>query len=266
MVFESEGALNYLHVFVVCPPQLAIRPHYRSSLQVPDNMSEKLAYFLGVLLGDGSVGSERRPTIYLVGDLVEERGYYDHVLIPLIRGLFKVSPYSYVRKGKSAYALHFKSRRFVEYLVSELDFPSGDVQKYLPSSVMSFPEGIRLAFIRGLFDSDGSMVFSRKTYTAYKYPTIEIKTVSHRLGLSVKQILTTAGFRSGLNRSAESWIVRTNGEQMLELWMNKIGSRNIKHLTKYLVWKKAGFCPPKTTVLGRMRILKTWDFSSVVKT
>jgi intein/homing endonuclease len=117
--------------------------------------------------------------------------------------------------------------------------------------VTSSPERIGLAFIRGLFDSDGSMVFSRKTYRAYKYPTIEIKTVSYRLGLSVKQVLLTAGFRSSLNRSAESWVVRTNGEKMLELWMNKIGSRNVKHLTKYLVWKKAGFCPPKTTVLGR---------------
>jgi hypothetical protein len=224
-------------------------------------MSEKLAYFLGVLLGDGSVGSEQRPTIYLVGDLVEERGFYDYVLIPLIRRLFKISPYSYVRKGKSAYAVHFKSRRLVEYLVSELDFPVGEVRKYLPSSIMSFPEGIRLAFIRGLFDSDGSMVFSRKTYGAYKYPTIEIKTVSYRLGLSVKQVLVTAGFRTSLNRSAESWVVRTNGKKMLELWMNKIGSRNVKHLTKYLVWKKAGFCPPKTTVLGRMRILKNWGLT-----
>jgi len=62
-------------------------------------MSEKFAYFLGVLLGDGSTGSTRRPSIYLVGDLVEERGYYDYVLIPLIRVLFKISPYSYVRKG-----------------------------------------------------------------------------------------------------------------------------------------------------------------------
>jgi hypothetical protein len=229
-------------------------------------MSEKFAYFLGMLLGDGSVGSERRPTIYLVGDLVEERGFYDYVLIPLIRRLFKISPYSYVRKGKSAYVIRFKSKRLVQYLVSELDFPSGDVQKYLPSFVMSFPEGIRLAFIRGLFDSDGSVVFSRKTSGAYQYPTIEIKTESYSLGLSVKQILVTAGFRSSLNRSAESWIVRTNGKKMLELRMNKIGSRNIKHLTKYLVWKKAGFCPPKTTVLGRMRILKSWDFSSVVKT
>jgi len=219
-------------------------------------MSEKFAYFLGVLLGDGSIGSVRRPTIYLVGDLIEERGFYDFFLIPLMRSLFNVNPYVYVRKGKSAYAVHFKSRKLVEYLVSELDFPSGEVQKYLPKSVASFPSKVRLAFIRGLFDADGSMVFSRKTYPLNQYPTIEIKTVSYQLGLSVKQLLVAEGFRASLNRSAESWIVRINGSKMLELWMTKIGSRNIKHLTKYLVWKKKGFCPPGTTVAERMDVLR----------
>ena len=229
-------------------------------------MSEKFAYFLGLLLGDGSVGSIGRPSIYLIGDLVEERGFYDYYLIPLIRNLFKISLYSYVRKGKSAYAIHFKSRRLVEYLVSQLDFPSEGVQKYLPRPVTSFPEGIKLAFIRGLFDADGSIVFSRKTYQAYKYPTVEIKTVSHRLGISIRQILIAAGFRSSLNKSAESWIVRVNGEEMLELWMSKIGSRNVKHLTKYLVWNKKGACPPKTKVRQRMNMLKNWNFSTVTKT
>jgi hypothetical protein len=229
-------------------------------------MTEKFAYFLGVLLGDGSVGSVKLPTIYLVGDLNEERGFYDYVLVPLITKLFKITPYSYVRRGKSAYAIHFKSKRLVEYLVSELDFPNGGAQKYLPVCITSFPERIILAFIRGLFDADGSMVFSRKTYRTNQYPTIEIKTVSQGLGLSVRQVLAVCGFRSSLNHSAESWVVRINGSKMLELWMNKVGSRNIKHLTKYLVWKKEGFCPPKTTVLERMQILTNWDFSSATKT
>lgn len=228
-------------------------------------MSEKFAYFLGVLLGDGSVGSARRPSIYLVGDLVEERGYYDNLLIPLIRILFEIRPYSYVRKGKSAYAIHFKSKRLVEYLVAELDFPTGGVRKWLPQPVVSFPERIRLAFIRGLFDADGSIIFSRKTYREYEYPTIEIKTASRRLGVSVRELLLSSGFRTSLNKSAESWVVRINGKVMLERWMERVGSRNIKHLSKYLVWKKDSFCHPNTTVRERMNIIRDWDISSIVK-
>ena len=110
------------------------------------------------------------------------------------------------------------------------------------------------------------MVFSRKTYREYKYPTIEIKTVSRRLGVSVRELLRTSGFGAFLNKSAESWVVRINGKEMLELWMKKVGSRNIKHLTKYLVWKKSSICPPKTTVQERMSILRDWNLSETMKT
>jgi hypothetical protein len=63
------------------------------------------------------------------------------------------------------------------------------------------------------------------------------------------------GFRAAINRSAESLVVRLNGILMLEKWMNEIGSRNAKHLTKYLVWKKEGFCPSNTTLEVRLRTL-----------
>jgi hypothetical protein len=230
-------------------------PHYRSKLQIPSTVSDKFAYFLGVLLGDGSVGTPERPTIYIVGNLVDERGFYDHMLIPLITELFSIHPYRYVRKGKNAYAVHFKSRRLVEYLVSEVGFPGSQGPKFLPSTIRSLGDHGKCSFIRGLFDSDGSLIFSKKTYQRSQYPTIEIKTVSHHLGRSVKDLLVAIGFRAALNRSAESWVVRLNGLTMLEMWMNKIGSRNVKHLTKYLVWKKDGFCPPETTTPMRLKLL-----------
>lgn len=39
-------------------------------------------------------------------------------------------------------------------------------------------------------------------------------------------------------------------------WFDIIGSKNPKHLTKYLVWKKFGFCPPRTSVKERNKFLK----------
>jgi LAGLIDADG-like domain len=159
-----------------------------------------------------------------------------------------------------------KSKRLVEYPVSQLDFPSGHMRKYLTRPVASFPERIRLAFVRGLFDADGSIAFSRKTYREHKYPTIEIKAASRRLSVGIRNLLTDAGFRSSLNRSAENWTMRINGKAMLERWMERVGSRNIRHLTKYLVWKKDCVCPPNTTVSERMNMIGDWDVSSMMKT
>jgi hypothetical protein len=208
-----------------------------------------------MVIGDGSVGTLDRPTIYMVGHSVDERSFYDSIIIPLIEKLFGVRPYSYTRKGKQAYALHFKSRRLVEYLVEEIGFPNKKEPKRVPLTIASAIEPIVLAFIRGLFDSDGSLIFSKKTYRNYQYPSIEIKSVSRKLAYSTTRLLSTLGFRASLGRSAESWVVRINGCEMLEMWMTRIGSWNIKHLTKYLLWKKQGFCIPKTTVPSRLTML-----------
>ena len=41
----------------------------------------------------------------------------------------------------------------------------------------------------------------------------------------------------------------------LEYWMKSIGFNSRKHLTKYLIWKKSGFCPPYTSLPQREQIL-----------
>ena len=132
--------------------------------QPPDSFEylKQIRLLLGMLLGDGSVGSPERPTIYMVGHLVDERGFYDYLVIPLIVELFPVRPYSYVRNGKNAYAVHFKSRRLIEYLVSEIGSPSSQGLKFLPKVVHSLPDSGKCSFIRGLFDSDGTLVFSKR--------------------------------------------------------------------------------------------------------
>ena len=38
--------------------------------------------------------------------------------------------------------------------------------------------------------------------------------------------------------------------------MKLVGFSNPKHITKIKVWEKLGYCPPKTTYLERLKILK----------
>jgi len=38
--------------------------------------------------------------------------------------------------------------------------------------------------------------------------------------------------------------------------MEKIGFNSTKHLTKYEVWKKFGYCPPNTNIRQRKQILE----------
>ena len=218
-------------------------------------MTTRFAYFLGVLLGDGSLGGLLRPTVYLVGHLIDERDYYDRVIIPLMAGLFNVSPYSYVRKGQQAYATHFKSKRVVEFLASTLGFPTHGSAKFIPVALLRGSGGVIKALICGLFDSDGCLVFSKKHREIYSYPTIEIKNVSKSMILEIVGILRELGFRASMRKSAESWVAAVNGDVQVDQWMKRIGSRNIKHLSKYLLWKRQGSVQPHTHTPQRLELL-----------
>ena len=47
------------------------------------------------------------------------------------------------------------------------------------------------------------------------------------------------------------WIIVISGPERLEKWMELIGTKNPVKLSRYLVWKKFGFCPPHTTLRQR---------------
>jgi len=51
------------------------------------------------------------------------------------------------------------------------------------------------------------------------------------------------------------YYISISGVDGLEKWMNLIGIKNPVKLSRYLVWKKFGFCPPHTTLQQRKDIL-----------
>jgi len=86
-------------------------------------IDERFAYFLGFLLGDGCLGRLSDPYLKLVGDLVDERDYYDRFLVPLILGLFGIGVRPRIRKGQQAYEIAFARKQLIEYLVSKIGLP-----------------------------------------------------------------------------------------------------------------------------------------------
>jgi intein/homing endonuclease len=218
-------------------------------------LNESFAYFLGFLLGDGGVGPNSKPVLYLVGDLDDERDYYDRVLIPLISRLFGITCRPHIKKGQRAYTVMFYSRKVLEHLRTAVGFPGHGVAKFIPEIIRKGSENIRRAFLCGLFDADGSIIFSLKSYGSYCYPTIEIKSVDRAIVDVAREMLVELGFRASVRKSAESWVVAMNGEDQLVMWMKLIGSHNIKHLSKYLLWKERGTCPPYTKVPERLSSL-----------
>lgn len=49
--------------------------------------------------------------------------------------------------------------------------------------------------------------------------------------------------------------IYVSGKDNLDRWIKTIGFSNPVHLTKFQIWDKFGFCPPKTTLRERLKIL-----------
>ena len=55
----------------------------------------------------------------------------------------------------------------------------------------------------------------------------------------------------------DSYQIDIYGKENLEKWLYNIGFSNTKHLTKIEIWRKLGYCPPRTTYKERFVILNS---------
>lgn len=220
-------------------------------------LTTTFAYFLGYLLGDGCTSISGHPTVSISCHSIDEDDLARRVIVPLITRLFGIRPSLFKKRNQNAYCISFGSKQVVTYLTDVVGFPLGQFPKVVPRLISSSRMRIKVAFVRGLFDADGSIILSKKTYQNPVYPSIELKSVDRNILQWVMGVLKEQGFRVSQGRSAESWVLRVNGSDMLVRWMRKIGSGNLKHISKYQVWQKYGYCPPNTNVPQRLDLLRT---------
>jgi len=94
--------------------------------------------------------------------------------------------------------------------------------------------------IRGLFETDGCLYFSRIYPGAmHTYPRLEIKTNSRVLVEQLVQILKSQAFvvHSRTSKSDSTVAVYLSGQAMLNKWANEIGFSSQKNKTKHALWK-----------------------------
>lgn len=235
------------------------------------------AELVGLSFGDGGLTYRKntnRVKFQLKGDMREEKeNYINHiaplfnkeVMIPLFRR--KVGFVFSIKKN--CYGISVESVK-IEKPLNYLGIPSGVKKElFIPKWILSNKEYM-YRFLRGYFDTDGSIScqrnYSIKNNKHHTQIRISFASISKNLIEEIAKFLIAEGFKlqtdSRLPKSTDGFTrqkfyrLKLCGGIQIGKWFNKIGSKSQKHLTKYLIWKKFGFCPPKTTLEDRKRILK----------
>src|SRR3989344_2218957 len=221
---------------------------------------------IGVIIGDGSILYGYRNEHYrmeISGNAEEDQSYFLR-LQKIIKNNFnkdvKIIERNH-KKGKSL-SLYINNREFVKILVKKFQIMSSPktFTIKIPNKFLNWK--LSKHIIRGIFESDGSLYFSRSKITTKlkTYPRIEIKTCSKNLVNQLVELLKNNNFKVQTlsSKSDKCTKVYLSGENMLEKWVKEIGFSSKKNITKYLLWKKLGYYIPKSTLKERESLLKSF--------
>ncbi len=237
--------------------------------------SNEFAEFLGWHLGDGCISlSKSRYQYFLTGDLKEEQEFYNEIVLPNFNKLFnhiltkKVLLKKYASIGVCG--IFVFDKKLIHLLTNKLDISYGKkINNFIPKYIKTRKQKIH--FIRGLFDTDGSIYFCKSNYKTKKpnlhnifhyKPKIKVATISKQLIRDVYNLLVSLGYSPRFTKPAKQrptesimYGVVIDIKKDIQKYLKEIGFKNTKHKTKVEIAKIFGFCPPFTKINQRKEIL-----------
>jgi len=227
----------------------------KRKIGLPKKITTDLAYLCGVFAGDGSLNYRKNKNEYslkCVGNPLDEKSFYHKIIYPKFKKTFGVSLKIKEQDLQTTYGFVLYSKEIYSYLTSTIGLPSG--VKYgslhIPAAFHSRKE-LTIAFIKGVFDTDGCVSFKRRYTSIPYYPVISLASKSRAFVQEIAHFLRDFGLKPVLlldyrindSRMLNGFtIINTielNGEDNLKTWIHTIGFNSPKHLKKIRkYWKK----------------------------
>lgn len=208
----------------------------RRGIKIP-LASEKLAEETGIHIGDGYMIYQKNGySLVYAGNL-----FKDKVHMQFLRSLLK-DPYNIdsnvkeIRQHSLIYIRIF-SKAICTFKNSILKMPFGE--KYesidIPKVFQSNPP-LAKACIRGIFDTDGGVVFQKQE--KYCYPAVILVTKSKFLASTLMRLLKDFGFKPyvGFDNKTSCSKIWIKGNVQFQKWFEVIGSNNERNIKKYQSW------------------------------
>jgi len=191
--------------------------------------------------------------IIITGSL-EDKHYYERVVIPLFCEEFRVAPGLKKSKNKNSYYLRLENKTVFNAFLS-LGLKRGNkINAKVPLSIMTDLNLIP-HFLRGLFDTAGCLKFSKQARKYNYYPRIrfclKIGPLFRNLGILLNKL--NFNYCEFKDKRYDTAYYEISGKKNVDKWIKLIGMNNPVHKTKYLFWKKFGKHIPKFSLKQRLK-------------
>ncbi|MDP2703757.1 MAG: LAGLIDADG family homing endonuclease [bacterium] len=205
----------------------------RKSFHRP-RQSEKLAEFFGIMMGDG--GMTRYQAVITLH--YKDDAEYIKFVVELIKRLFHISPsvyhWSHDKTKKSVKQIVVSRSGLVQHLHS-LGLVIGNKvkQRFDAPFWIQKKKSFRIACVRGLFDTDGSVFIHRYQVGGkyYAYKKLAFTSASRPLANFFYNVLKEHGLHPRLARGGRDiWL---DSEINVKKYFHLVSSHNSKHLKRY---------------------------------
>lgn len=208
----------------------------KKGIGLPTLLTPSLAEEIGIHLGDGFLSSKRYE-YRLKGHKIDEKWYYIDYLKYLYKRLYNLDVN--IKDYSDTIGFEVSSLALWEFKVKVLGIKPGRKDNLVvPEIIKVNDEEILCAFLRGFFDTDGSIAFLYKSGKGNYYPCITITQKSHKIIEEVAEILTMLGFSPRFYRNRQETQLMLNGYAQFKYYEDKIGWNSPKHLNKIIRWKE----------------------------
>ncbi len=165
---------------------------HRKTIKIPEESAD-LAELIGAIAGDGGVSNWQ--VIISLNSITDLR--YAHFIMNLFEKLFGIKPTARKRIGQNCIVVDCSSRNITDFLIEK-----GVVKGHKIKHRLNIPSWIllkadyKVAFLRGLFDTDGCTFIDHHQNKAKIYGNIGLAFTNYSLPLleSINQILRELGY------------------------------------------------------------------------
>lgn len=223
------------------------------NLHLPAMPSEELAYFCGLMAGDGHISIRTHKNDYYLtieGNPADERELYYRIVQPLVKRLFNIEVKP--RMFQHTFGILIRSKALIQYLTDALMLPKN--RKY---DQLQIPLWIKndkrlvINYIRGLADTDFCLTLKKRHTSNPYYPVIigcseskkfinEIAEELQAFGLNVTKHYD---YRYPDPRLKKGYYdhhrIYLYGHSELVNWMKIISFYSPKHLAKFRKWRES---------------------------
>lgn len=193
-------------------------------------LNSKIAELIGIHIGDGTLYRTNTGGIVweLRGALNEKDYYYDNVT-PLLNSIFNLKFKPKFRSGgkNGCFGIQTCKKEVTSFFIDHGFKPGRKTHTVrIPDYIKKSDTQIKLAFIRGLFDTDGCLRFDKNRTGRNYYPKIEFGFSSRKLIGDLSRLSGELGFRNYTWEDRDSSRLCIAGKRMLDKWVKEVKPKN----------------------------------------